>query len=285
MTRKVDAWAKVNLSLRVTGKREDGYHLISSIFSKVGLGDTLAITATQDGAVSVTCSEPGVPCDRTNLAVRAAMALQPMARPGLGARIEITKRIPVAAGLGGGSSDAAAALQALNEMWEVGLEPDKLAELALGLGADVPFFLGGPMAHVQGIGEKITPLSPRRPIPMILANPGFGISAAEAYRGGRFDFRPDPDMGQVIEDMERGDPARVARHMENDLAPWAMEEYGSLGRLKAALERLDPAPLTVAMSGSGPTLMAIYPTPEAMAAATERAKEVAPWVFGVMTLV
>ena len=279
------AWAKVNLTLKVTGRRDDGYHLLSSVFAKVDLADTLSITAREDEKVVVTCSHPDVPCDETNLAVRAAMALRRVAGVTKGAGIHITKRIPVAAGLGGGSSDAAAALTALNRMWGVDLERNELAAVALELGADVPFFLGGSMAHVQGIGEEIRSLSPRRSIPVLLANPGFGISAAAAYGGSEFDFRPAEGIEEIIADMESGDPESVARHVSNDLEPWALEKHESLAALKASMERADPQPLRVAMSGSGPTLMAIHASRGDMERAALGLSRAAPFIYPAMTQV
>ena len=275
----------MNLSLRVTGKRPDGYHLISSLFAKVDLADTLAITVTDDGAVAATCSDPALAVDESNLAVKAALALQKAGGTGKGARLELTKRIPVAAGLGGGSADAAGALAALNAMWGVEFSQRRLAELALTLGADVPFFLGGPMAWVEGIGELITPLAPRRPIPILLANPGFPISAADAYKGSVFTFSPVVDKEGLLEAALGGDPAALARYAQNDLEPWAMAKYPRLARLKSIMERTEPRPLAVAMSGSGPTLFAIHATDQAAQMAMERIKEEAPFVYAAKTMI
>ncbi|MDH5637211.1 MAG: 4-(cytidine 5'-diphospho)-2-C-methyl-D-erythritol kinase, partial [Nitrospinota bacterium] len=271
--------------LKVTGKRDDGYHLLSSVFAKVDLADTLIITATNSEEARVACSHPAVPCDQTNLAARAAMALKHASGVEKGADIEIIKRIPVAAGLGGGSSNAAAVLLTLNKMWGAGLSAKELAAIALGLGADVPFFLGGAMAHAQGIGERISQLFPKRSIPLLLVNPGFGISAADAYKGSTFDFAPEPGMDVILDDIGGGDPRRVALHMCNDLEPWALKKYESLARLKTAMENTEPRPLRVVMSGSGPTLMALHSSREAMDKAAGQLSGVAPFVCQSMTLI
>ncbi|MDH5511017.1 MAG: 4-(cytidine 5'-diphospho)-2-C-methyl-D-erythritol kinase [Nitrospinota bacterium] len=285
MTISIEACAKVNLTLKVTGRRDDGYHLLSSVFAKVDLADTLIIAASDSEDVLVTCSHPAVPCDQTNLAARAALALRHASGVGKGATIEIIKRIPVAAGLGGGSSNAAVALAALNKMWGVDLASEELAAIALKLGADVPFFLGGAMAYVEGIGERISPLKPKRSIPVLLANPGFGIRAADAYNGSTFHFGSISGIGVILDDIQGGDPQRVAMHMRNDLEPWALEKYESLARLKTAMENTEPRPRRVVMSGSGPTLMALHSSREAMEKAAGQLAGVAPFLYPAMTLI
>jgi 4-diphosphocytidyl-2-C-methyl-D-erythritol kinase len=285
MTLIAEAWAKVNLSLRVVGEREDGYHRLSSIFAKVNLSDTLSITATDDPHISIFCSDPSLPADNQNLAARAAWALKERTGAKGGARIDIVKRIPVAAGLGGGSADAGAVLAALNGLWGLGLSPLELAGIGLTLGADVPFFLNGAMAHVEGIGESITPLRPRRPLHLLLANPGFPISAAEAYRGSSFDFGPAEDKEGMIAAAVEGDAKRLVKYVVNDLEPWAVGRFPALGKLKSALERTDPKPLAVAMSGSGPTFFALHATAEGMESAGAQAMGAAPFVYPAMTMV
>jgi 4-diphosphocytidyl-2-C-methyl-D-erythritol kinase len=149
--------AKLNLFLHITGRREDGYHLLQSVFMLIDWCDTLHVEARTDGMLSREDLTTALPAD--DLVLRAARALQLHAAPGQGAHIGIAKRIPAQAGLGGGSSDAATCLLALNRLWGLGLPLSRLAEIGLGLGADVPFFLGGHNAWVEGIGEKITPVT------------------------------------------------------------------------------------------------------------------------------
>jgi len=281
---RAEAWAKVNLTLRITGRRMDGYHLLSSIFAKINLKDDISFTPSARN-VTLTCSDPSIPADGRNLAVRAAMALRGKMDMENGVAMDLIKRIPVAAGLGGGSSDAAATLAVLNRMWGVNLPEEELAEMALKLGADVPFFQNGAMAHVEGIGEKITPLAPQKPIPVLLANPGFGIRAQDAYKGSIFDFRPVENLEGLISAATSGDPARLATFITNDLEPWAMGKYPALAALRMAMERTEPAPLAVAMSGSGPTMFAIHSTAERMEAAAKGLAGAAPFVYPAMTLV
>ena len=154
---KVLASAKINLGLKVVGKREDGFHDLVSVFQEVDLYDEISLKATDDGTLEVVCPSSGVPGGSENLAHRAAAALRHAARrPDLGARISIQKRIPTGGGLGGGSSDAARVLIALNEIWNLGKASLELAEIGAGIGSDVPFFAkGGGTALVTGRGEHV----------------------------------------------------------------------------------------------------------------------------------
>lgn len=156
---QVPAPAKLNLFLHITGRRADGYHELQTVFQFLDWGDTLRFTRRDDGVIRMMNPLPGVPAAQ-DLTVRAALALQQHAGARLGCDIELTKRIPMGGGLGGGSSDAAAALVTLNRLWDTGLSTDALAQLGLALGADVPVFVRGRAAWAEGIGERITPFDP-----------------------------------------------------------------------------------------------------------------------------
>ena len=149
--------AKINLMLHIVGRRNDGYHLLETHFQFIDWLDWVEIEITDDGNISRGNEVPGVP-ESEDLAIRAAKLLQKSAETPLGAKITVEKSIPMGAGLGGGSSDAASVLVALNEMWRLGLETSALAEIGLGLGADVPVFIGGRAAFATGVGEHLTPL-------------------------------------------------------------------------------------------------------------------------------
>lgn len=155
---RVPAPAKVNLFLHVTGRRADGYHTLESLMALVDLADTLTLTLRDDGGIARGNDVAGVPAE-TDLAVRAARALRDAAGIAAGVTIDVVKRIPQGAGLGGGSSDAASVLLALNRLWRLDLPRARLAEIGLSLGADVPFFVGGENAVARGIGERLTPMS------------------------------------------------------------------------------------------------------------------------------
>lgn len=171
--------AKLNLFLHVTGRRADGYHLLQTVFQLLDRGDDLHLRVRADGRIA--CQPvAGVPND-ANLAVRAAQRLQAGSGTRLGADIAIEKRIPAGGGLGGGSSDAATALVALNELWGCGFDEDRLAALALELGADVPVFVRGRTAWAEGVGEILTPLE-LRPRWYVVVDPGEAVSTAGLFR-------------------------------------------------------------------------------------------------------
>ena len=176
----VEAHAKLNLTLEVLGKRPDGYHEIRSIMRSLALHDLLEVEPAS--AIEVLCDAEEL-SGPSNLAYRAAELLRADTGVSLGARISVRKFIPVAAGLGGGSSDAAAALIALNRLWQTHLSIDRLAELAAALGSDVPFFLVGGTALAGGRGEDVVPIPEQGDCQIVLVNPGFGVSTAEIYQG------------------------------------------------------------------------------------------------------
>jgi 4-diphosphocytidyl-2-C-methyl-D-erythritol kinase len=172
--------AKLNLFLHVTGRRADGYHELQTLFQLIDLCDTITITVRADGRIERPVGPANVPPD-ADLTLRAALALQQETGTGLGADLRLHKRIPQGAGLGGGSSDAATTLLALNELWECRLSLDQLALLALPLGADVPVFIQGSSAWAEGIGERLTPVS-LPPAWYVIIYPGIGISTREVFQ-------------------------------------------------------------------------------------------------------
>ena len=172
--------AKLNLFLHVTGRRADGYHELQTLFQLIDLADEVLLSVRDDGAIQRHAGAAGVPAEQ-DLAVRAARALQRFADPSLGADIEVRKRIPLGGGLGGGSSDAATVLLALNELWGCGLGLEALAELGLPLGADVPVFIQGFSAWAEGIGERLTPVT----LPQawyVIVHPGVHVSTTDVFQ-------------------------------------------------------------------------------------------------------
>jgi len=171
--------AKINLFLHITGQLDNGYHTLETVFQFLDYGDSLAIDANDSGLISLTPDVPGVALE-DNLIYRAAMLLKPYAPDNAGASIELTKILPMGAGLGGGSSDAATTLVALNHLWQCQLSNDQLAQLGLNLGADVPIFIRGFAAFAQGIGEKLTPVSPPQPWYVVIW-PGVSVCTREIF--------------------------------------------------------------------------------------------------------
>ena len=223
--------AKLNLFLHVTGRRADGYHELQTLFQLIDLCDTVAISVREDGQIERPVGPPEVPCE-ADLTVRAARALQSATGPRLGASLKVRKRIPQGGGLGGGSSDAATTLLALNEMWNCGLSLSELASLSRPLGADVPVFVQGSSAWAEGIGERLTPVT----LPgtwYVVIYPGVAMSTREVFQspeltrnsplitiraffesGGRNDCEPvvrarAPQVAEALEWLARFAPARL----------------------------------------------------------------------------
>jgi len=249
----VDAAAKVNLTLEVLSKRPDGYHELSTVMHAVDLSDRLVL---EDASVcEVRTSAPGVPTDERNLALRAALRLLDAAKVDRGVRITLDKRIPVAAGLGGGSTDAAAVLVGLNRLWDLRWPAEALEELAVGLGMDVPFFIRGGAAVGTGRGEQLSSLSGSS-LGLVLVNPRFQVSTAEIY--GRVTPAMYSDGGrasQVVKALGTHRPDRVAASLYNGLELAARDAYPQIGQMRAALTAAGA--LGAVMSGSGPTVFGI----------------------------
>jgi len=284
MQTSVSAPAKVNLLLRVTGKREDGYHEIKSVFQKIDLCDTLTFAEAPDGRIEIQCDNPQVPVDESNLIVMTAKLLKKETGVTKGVKIVLTKKIPLSAGLGGGSSDAAVTLKELNRRWKTGLPEVKLQEIAFRLGADVPFFLGSALAKVEGAGEKVTPLKVKKSLSALIVNPGFGISAEEAYSRSQFQFAGFNLDHELEADIESGDPARICRHLKNDLEPYALSHYPELAKLKDKIEKTSPQPLGSVVTGSGPTIFALYSDMDTARLAGQKLKGATPFIEAVNTL-
>lgn len=239
----VPAPAKVNLFLHVTGRRADGYHLLESLMAFVDLADTLELESRTDGAIVRVNDVPGVGVEE-DLALRAARALQDAAGTRAGVAIQVTKRIPMGAGLGGGSSDAASVLLALNRLWDLGWPRARLQAVAQTLGADVPFFVGGENAMARGIGEVLSPVS----LPMswlVLCHPRVHVRTADVFAAEDLTRNAaSAKMDVFSETYGRNDLARVVAAREPAVA--------------AALAALAGASTAVRMTGSGSCVFATF---------------------------
>lgn len=252
----LSAPAKINLGLAVRGRRPDGYHDISTIFLKLSLADKLRIDGTDSPAIAVHCDDPAVPHDSRNLVHRAATVLQ-RAAPGRGARLSLRKSIPVAAGLGGGSSDAAAALSGLNTLWNLQTGAAELARHAAALGADVPFFLLPDVAALgRGRGDELEPLSCPAVLSLVLVKPAVTVSTAWAYQQLDLALTDNADATTILAcHLESGDIERLGEACFNDFEPVMLAHFPVLRTIKKALTR--PGVCGVSMSGSGPTMYAL----------------------------
>lgn len=246
--------AKVNLALEVLGKRADGYHEIATVLQAVDLFDRLKLETAE--GISLDADDPALPTDDGNLVVRAARLLQKAAGVEAGVRIRLAKRIPVAAGLGGGSSDAAATLWGLNRLWRLGWARERLEELAVELGMDVPFFLGTGRALATGRGDKVTRLPGGGGYALVLVNPGVSLSTQEVYSRVPQDWHAEAaGTGRVIEALRTRNAARLAAALTNTLERVVEPVLPVIGRMKAGL--LAAGALAAVMSGSGPTVFGV----------------------------
>ena len=250
--------AKVNLGLAVHRRRPDGYHDISTLLLKISLVDEVRLTA-QPREIVVHCEHPEVPSDARNLVHRAAVALQPGA-PGQGVCLTLQKTIPVAAGLGGGSSDAAATLLGLNMLWQLGLSSTELAAYAARLGADVPFFLLPTVAAMgYGRGDDLEPVACPRPFYLVLVKPPIAVSTAWVYQQLRFELTAPPKDTTILKQcLESGDIEGLGAVCFNDLEAVVVRHVPVVQDVKRALMR--PGVYGVCMSGSGPTVYALCPS-------------------------
>ncbi len=240
--------AKVNLYLRVLGKRPDGYHELVTVMQPLSLADELTVTPGGPG-LNFSCDHPGLPRGKGNLVWRAARAFEEAAGRRLAVRLTLKKRIPVAAGLGGGSSDAAAALLALNQLADGPLSQDELHRLARQLGADVPFFLEDGPAVARGIGEVLAPLD-LPPYWYVLLNPGVRLSTRWVYENLDLTrLAPGPQK-------EAWDPERPQVWVRNDLQGVAVGRFPELAARLSQLQQLGA--VAAAVSGSGPTVFGLF---------------------------
>lgn len=258
------AHGKINLTLDVLSRRPDGYHEVEMIMQGIELHDTLQIEPHQEELI-LTASGLPVCCDENNLIIKAARLLQQQTGTGRGARIHLHKEIPVAAGLAGGSTDAAATLVGLNELWQLGLTLEELSGLGVRLGADVPFCLQGGTAIARGIGEKLTRLPTVPKFGVLLVKPSFGVSTAEVYQGlnlNNLGRRPHTDA--MVAALRLGNLVAVADELANVLESVTLDLYPELREIK---EKLALAGCRgVLMSGSGPTIFGL--TEDAAAVST-----------------
>jgi 4-diphosphocytidyl-2-C-methyl-D-erythritol kinase len=254
----VQAYAKINLTLDVLGRRPDGYHELRTLMQTIDLYDTLCLTTTDENRVRVICTQPELN-SANNLAARAAEAVRQRLALSQGVVIELHKRIPLAAGLGGGSSDAAAVLLALQQWWQLPLSPADMLMLAASLGSDVPFFLTGGLALCSGRGEQVTTLVPRWPASMrwlLLVKPAIGISTAAIFRAlPASDYTDGTHSRSVHQALLAGNEPRQ-EDLHNGLERAVLECYPEVAQARQDLLRAGAS--VVRLSGSGPTLFAPF---------------------------
>jgi 4-diphosphocytidyl-2-C-methyl-D-erythritol kinase len=249
--------AKVNLFLEILGKRPDGYHEIATLMAAIRLYDTLVFKEGPAGAIHLGSSQSRLSTGPDNLIVRAAELLREHTGCKRGATIRLVKRIPLSAGLAGGSTDAAAALAGLNELWRLGLDKAQLTTLGARLGSDVPFFFGGPAAWCTGRGEMVAPLDCKKTLELVLLCPPFGLASRDVYTEVKVPANPasGEDMQRAVRE---GNVEAIGRALFNRLEEPAQRLCPELIRFRERLAHQKPA--GVLMSGSGSTWFALCRT-------------------------
>ena len=244
--------AKVNYLLDVIRRRPDGYHDLRMVMQRVNLCDEISIALTGSSGLSVSCGKNGVPDGPGNIAWKAARIMLDLAGSEMGAAITIVKNIPVAAGLGGGSSDAATVLMGMNELLELKLSDERLMEIGVKLGADVPFFIFKKTALAEGIGEQLRALPPMPPLWVLLVNPGVHVSTAWVYKNLQLTSRNElailPEFFRAVED--------VCAMLSNDLESVTIPAFPVIADIKNSLMKMGAQ--GAMMSGSGPTVFGLF---------------------------
>ena len=251
----VKAPAKINLSLDVLYKRPDGFHEVEMIMTTIDLADRVELTLLEQDKIHILSHNRYVPDDQRNLAFQAAQLLKDRYQVKKGVQITIEKTIPVAAGLAGGSSDAAATLRGLNKLWGLGLTLDELASLGSEIGSDVSFCVYGGTALAKGRGEMITDLPAPPTCWVILAKPFIGVSTAEVYR--RLDLKGmrHPNINEMVKAIENNDYQSVCENVGNVLEDVTLKLHPEVAQIKEQMKRFGAD--AVLMSGSGPTVFGI----------------------------
>ena len=277
---RLRALAKINLGLDILRKREDGYHEVRMIMQTIQMYDVLKMNKVKKPGISLSVNYPYIPSDERNLVYKAAKLLMDEFQVKEGVDICLEKFIPVAAGMAGGSSDAAAAMVGINRLFKLGLSERELMDRAVNIGADVPYCIMRGTALAEGIGEKLTRIAQIPDCFVLIGKPGISVSTKMAYESLQLDkISSHPDIDGMIKDIENGDLLTMTEKMGNVFEPGIIEKYPVIGEIKDLME--DNGALKAMMSGSGPTVFGIFDDREKMevAAAVLRESGLAKTVF------
>ncbi len=253
----VKALAKINLGLDVVRKREDGYHEVRMIMQTIHLYDQLLITKKKEQGISITANLDFLPTDESNLIYKAAKLLQETYEMKEGVSVKLQKYIPIAAGMAGGSTDAAAVLYGMNELFHLGIKRQKLMELGVQIGADVPYCLMRGTALADGIGEKLKSLPPVPKCPVLIAKPGIGVSTKYVYENLKLDeHTKHPNIYAQVAAIRKHDLKGITAHMGNLLETVTIPKYPVIDEIKRCM--MESGALAAMMSGSGPTVFGLF---------------------------
>ena len=269
---RLRALAKINLGLDILRKREDEYHEVRMIMQTIQMYDVLKMKKVKKPGISLSVNYPYIPSDERNLVYKAAKLLMDEFQVKEGVDICLEKFIPVAAGMAGGSSDAAAAMVGINQLFKLGLSERELMDRAVNIGADVPYCIMRGTALAEGIGEKLTRIAQIPDCFVLIGKPGISVSTKMAYESLQLDkISSHPDIDGMIRDIENGDLLTMTEKMGNVFEPGIIEKYPVIGEIKDLME--DNGALKAMMSGSGPTVFGIFDDCEKMEAAAAVLRE------------
>lgn len=268
----VKALAKINLGLDVVRKREDGYHEVKMVMQTIHLFDRLEMKKTQADEITMTTNLAFLPTNENNLVYKAAKLLKDEFAIKDGIHVRLHKHIPVAAGMAGGSTDAAAVLYGMNRMFELGLTREELMQRGVKIGADVPYCIMRGTALAEGIGEKLTALPPMVKCPVLIAKPQISVSTKFVYENLKLNEGiVHPDIDTLVSDIEAKDLPRIAADMGNILETVTIPNYPVIAQIKDLMK--EQGALNAMMSGSGPTVFGLFDTEETAVRAYEKMRE------------
>jgi 4-diphosphocytidyl-2-C-methyl-D-erythritol kinase len=249
------ALAKINLALDVIGKREDRYHDLHMVMTTVDLFDRLSFEKLQNDEIKLSCDKPYVPLDERNFVHKAIQLIKTKYQIKEGVSVNIQKHIPVSAGLAGGSSDAAAAIRAMNQLFNLNMSLEDMIEIGKAVGSDVPFCIYNKTAIAEGRGEILTPLPKPPKCWVVLIKPHFGVSTKEVFQNVVMDKIHHPNVSEVISAVKTSNYKKLIESVGNSLEDVTFELYPEVEELKKQIQRLNPD--VTLMSGSGPTIFAL----------------------------
>lgn len=270
------AYAKINIGLDVTGRTDNGYHLLKTVMQQVDLYDVITIERAEKG-INFSCDSKDVPSDDTNLAVKAAKLMTETYGIKEGVNISLNKNIPVAAGMAGGSTDGAAVIIGMNKVFDLDLTMQEMIDTGVKIGADIPFCIQGGCAIAEGIGEKLRELDNRTEMYTLIAKPPINVSTVHVYKTLKWQEVIHPDMDRVIKGIMAGSMDDIVAGMGNVLESVTCSEYDIINELKKAM--LDIGASGSLMSGSGPTVFGLFKNKEEAMSAEKRLKDLYPDVF------
>lgn len=266
------AHGKINLGLDVVRRLENGYHEVRMVMQSVELADTVTMRRLPEDEIVLTTDRAGLPCDERNLAYRAAKLMKETFSLRDGVEIVLEKRIPMAAGMAGGSADCAAVFKGMNKLFGLGLSLEELQKEGVKLGADVPYCLMGGCALSEGIGEVLTPLKPPPECTLLLAKPDIDVSTKYVYENLKLDqLEQHPDIDGILQSIEEGSLEGLCGKLENVLERVTGSKYPVIGKIERVMKA--EGALSAIMSGSGPTVFGIFREKEAAERAMERVRE------------